>query len=126
MKRVLLILVLLLGAFTINTSRVEALDIYVMDDENCGVFGDPDSEEYFAYYLQKVFDVIKIAGPILLIVMTIMDLTRITAEAKQDGELQKLGIKTLKRVIYAVIIFVLPTFLSFVFELIGLYGTCVT
>ena len=59
-----------------------------------------------------------------MIVMSILDLVKISAEQKQDGQLQKLGGKTFKRFIYAVIIFVLPDLINFVFGLIGLYGTC--
>ena len=84
----------------------------------CKTFGSPNNPEDFAYYLQAVFDIIRFLGPALVIIMTILDLVRITAEQKQDGELTKLGGKTLKRIIYAAIIFILPTLISWVFELI--------
>ena len=93
---------------------------------DCGVLGDPNNPDTFAYYLQQVFNIIRFLGPILVLAMTIFDLVKITAEQKQDGELQKLGAKTLKRLIYAVLIFMLPTLITTVFHFIGLYGTCVS
>lgn len=144
MKRALGIFILIISVFMINMSFVKADE--TMDDIlpsagggkviggtyygpqkfDCGTFGDPDDPNAFAYYLQQVFNIIRFAAPILVILMTIIDLVKVTAEEKQDGELKKIGIKTLKRAIYAVIIFVLPTLITIVFELVGLYGTCVS
>ena len=98
--------------------------IDIIDDGCGGVFGDPNDPNYIAYYLQLIFNIMKFLGPILVIVMSIIDLLKVTAEQKQDGELEKLGGKTLKRLIYAIIIFVLPTLINYLFGLVGLYGTC--
>ena len=93
---------------------------------DCGLFGSPQNPNDFAYYLQQIFNIIRFLGPILVLIMTIVDLLKVTASEKQDGELKKIGIKTLKRAIYAVILFALPTLITVIFELIGLYGTCVS
>ena len=98
--------------------------IELVEDGCGGVFGDPENPNYIAYYLQLIFNIMKFLGPVLVIVMSIIDLLKVTAEQKQDGELEKLGTKTLKRLIYAVIIFVLPSLINYLFGLIGLYGTC--
>lgn len=149
MKKVVLTLFLILMGFTINTGIVYAAgestnsngtlnisaDAGNVDNkgfektsttDDCGVFGDPNDQKALAFYLQQVFNVIRFLGPVLVLVMTIIDLVKVTAEQKQDGELQKVGVKTLKRLIYAVIIFMLPTLITYVFHLIGLYGTCVS
>lgn len=139
MKKVVLIVVLILIGFSINAPLVLAdtktgHNGMPSDVENrlyssegkCGIFGDPDDPNAFAYYLQQIFDIIRFAGPILVLLMTIIDLLKLTGADKQDGELVKLGKKTLKRAIYAVALFVLPTLITIVFEMIGLYGTCVS
>ena len=137
MKKALVILIIAF-TFMLNISGVMARNVKGTDTqggagtattvESCSVFGDPDDPQHesFAYYLQQIFNIIRFAAPILVILMTIIDLVKVTAEEKQDGELKKIGIKTLKRAIYAVIIFVLPTLITIVFELVGLYGTCVS
>ena len=119
MKKVVLVMVLILVGFTINMGVVSAAD-------GCGLFGDPTNPDNIAFYLQELFNIIRFLGPILVILVTILDLVKVTAEQKQDGELKKIGIKTLKRVIYAVILFALPTLITVVFEFIGLYGTCIS
>ena len=91
--------------------------------ESCGAFGDPKTEGTFAWYLQEIFNVAKFAGIILAIVMSIKDLITVVADQKGDG-FKKFGSRSLKRFIYAICIFVLPTILNFVFNLLGLYGTC--
>lgn len=105
-------------------NKTDDSSIDLVDDGCGGVFGDPEDPNYIAYYLQLIFNIIKFLGPVLVIVMSIIDLLKVTAEQKQDGELEKLGSKTFKRLIYAVIIFVLPTLINYIFGLIGLYGTC--
>ena len=95
-----------------------------VESEQCGVFGDPTKDEYFAFYLQKALDIMQFLAPVLVIIMTILDLIKITSEQKQDGELKKLGFKTLKRFIYAVLVMFVPSIINIVFPLIGLYGSC--
>ena len=105
-----------------NKTGDDAIDL--IDDGCGGVFGDPEDPNYIAYYLQLIFNIMKFLGPVLVIVMSIIDLLKVSAEQKQDGELEKLGSKTLKRLIYAVIIFTLPSLINYIFGLVGLYGTC--
>ena len=145
MKKVVLIMFLILVGFTINSGFVYAdnngnnysgsyrdnSDVMKKTSNNtasedCGVLGDPNDSETFAFYLQKIFDVVRFAGPILVVLLTIYDLIKVVSESKQDEQLKKIGIKTLKRIIYAVLLFVLPTLITIVFNLVGLYGTCVS
>lgn len=86
-------------------------------------FGDPKTKGTFAYYLQKVFNIMKFLGIIIAILMTIKDLVLAIAEDQKET-LNKLGKKTLKRIIYAFLIFFLPDLINLVFGIMGLYGTC--
>ena len=99
--------------------------VKVQNVDNCqGVFGTVGEPDAIATYLQTAFNLMKFLGPILVLVLSVMDLIKITAEGKQDDQLKKLGIKTMKRLVYAVIIFVLPEVINYIFTLVGLYGTC--
>lgn len=139
MKKLVILVILIISGFMINMVVVNAegsnYNGSYRDDSNimkqqsyadCGVLGNPKDSNTFAFYLQTVFDIIRFLGPVLVLVMTIIDLVKVTAEQKQDGEIQKIGVKTLKRFIYAVLIFALPTLITSIFHLIGLYGTCVS
>ena len=73
--------------------------------------------------LKDALRLMQIAGPILVIIMTIIDLIKATATGGKD-DLSKLGTKTLKRLIYAVLLFVIPSLLDWLFSLFSIYGTC--
>lgn len=73
--------------------------------------------------LKDALRLMQIAGPILVIIMTIIDLIKAVASGGKD-DLSKLGTKTLKRLIYAVLLFVIPSLLDWLFSLFSIYGTC--
>ena len=130
MKKFIIILLILISSFAINSHVLAAPDASnttqattTSNSENCGAFGSPTSKGTFAYYLQQAFNIIKFLGIILAIIMTIKDLMNAVAEQKNDT-LAKLGKTTLKRIIYAIAIFFLPTILNMLFSVLGLYGTC--
>ena len=77
----------------------------------------------FTEFLKDAFGLMKIAGPILVIIMTTIDLIKAVASGGKD-DLPKLGTKTVKRLIYAVLLFVIPSLLDWVFKLFGIYGVC--
>ena len=126
MKRILVVLLIVISSFMINNTFVLAdTTAKVKDTNTCSsVFGSVDNKEDLAYYMQKVFNIMKFAGIILAIVMTIKDL--IIAMSEQKNEMYaKLPGKTIKRIAYAIAIFLLPNIIEFLFTAIGLYGaTC--
>ena len=73
--------------------------------------------------LKDALRLMQIAGPILVIIMTIIDLIKDTATGGKD-DLSKVGKKTVKRLIYAVLLFLIPTILNWVFSIFGVYGVC--
>lgn len=74
--------------------------------------------------LEIIFLIIRIAAPIVLIVMTMLDFARAIA-ASGDDALQKSISKFIKRLIITVIIFLIPTFINFLMDITGISdGTC--
>ena len=73
--------------------------------------------------LKDALRLMQIAGPILVIIMTIIDLIKATANGGKD-DLSKVGKKTVKRLIYAVLLFLIPTILNWAFSIFGVYGVC--
>lgn len=72
--------------------------------------------------LQDVFNIIKFADVVLVLILTIVTFAQ--AVAKGGDELKKALNVTLKRVIIGIIIFFIPVLIDFVFNAIGLYDTC--
>lgn len=101
----------------------KSYDINVTGLKQCGAFGDPKDSNSFAGQLQQIFNIMKFLGIILALVLTIKDLVYAVAEQKNDT-FPKIGKTALKRFVYAILIFFLPTVLNFIFSLLGLYGTC--
>lgn len=88
------------------------------------ILGGYDNPDDLGYYLAKLLEIIKFLGPILVIVMTIVDLVKIIALGKPE-ELNKLAVKTVKRIIYAVLLFIIPSLLDWLFKLFSVYGVCI-
>lgn len=117
-------------AILINTNTVEAYSYsseitYRLDkEEDCeGILGDPKKDGTFANMLQGIFNIMRYLAPILCLVLSTMDFLK--AAASQDKEGLKKAFKTTgKRLVFTLIIFLLPTLINFLFELLGWYGTC--
>lgn len=87
------------------------------------ILGDPSQPGDFAYYLNVTFRFIKFAAPILLICVTIFDY--IKAIAASDGDaIMKTNKKTLTRLIFTLLIFMLPILISTILSLTGVQGSC--
>ena len=131
LKKIFYVLIIIFSFFCLS-SNVKALELdsfqnnisYKLDNsDSCPVFGDPADENSTAYFLQSVFNIIKFVGPILCIVLIIIDLVK--AVVSQDKDALTKTLKTsAKRIVFALIIFLLPQLINFLFELIGWYGTC--
>lgn len=111
----------------ISTWNLESKDKIDFDTSNGCVsyLGNPETKGEPAYYLQFIFNLMKYAAIILLLVLTIMEFSKATVSSNQDA-MKKALQNTIKRLIIAVIIFFLPILIKFVFELLGIYsaGTC--
>lgn len=134
-KKFFILIMLLLTSFFVVKNNVEAYSLANGDvqyslasdeqiQEDCdALFGDPNNEDDFAYFLQEIFDVMKYAGPILCLVFSVMDFIKATSGQDKDL-LMKATKKTIIRVVLAMILFFVPGLINFLFGLIGWYGTC--
>lgn len=93
------------------------------ENENCPAFGDPNIETDPAYWIQWVLNLMKYMAIIALLVLVISDFLKALVENDKDA-LKKAGSKALKRFIYCVLLFFLPTIISLIMTMFGAYGTC--
>lgn len=93
------------------------------DNENCPAFGDPNIETDPAYWIQWILNLMKYMAIIALLVLVISDFLKALVENDKDA-LKKAGSKALKRFIYCVLLFFLPTIISLIMTMFGAYGTC--
>lgn len=93
-------------------------------DERCkGIFGSITDEKSLAYMLHKILNFMQFLGPILVIALSVMDLTKAVTSNDKDA-LSKFLKTTSKRIIYALILFIFPPLLDKILQLINVYGTC--
>lgn len=93
-----------------------------------GVFGEYENGKFInknslGYFLQFIFNLIKYAVPIILIVLTIADYVKAVTSGDKDN-IKKANSQFIKRSIIAVIIFLLPTILNLILGLVTTHGTC--
>lgn len=127
LRKLLLIILMLMGSFFLISNDVKALELssyevtYSLDDdeEDCGGVFDKEVIDF----LQQIFNVFKYAAPILCLALSIGDFVKATASQDKDA-LKKAAQMTGKRIVYAIILFFIPTLINFLFNLLGWYGTC--
>ena len=89
---------------------------------NCdGLLGKVESKDSLAYYLQTAMEIIRYVAIAALIGLSTLDYFSAVASSDPD-KLKKANQKTIKRIIYTVILFVFPILLEILLELTGVYG----
>ena len=107
-----------------NYERVSLAETTSQRNANCNaVFGDPNDENSFAHLLQDIFDVIKFATPILVLALTIVEYAKVITSGDKD-QINKANKKTIQRIIWGIALFCIPILLNYLFDLLGMYGTC--
>jgi len=104
-----------------NNNNVVRLDYDSVgdDDANCEyILGDPNDDGSVAYMLQRIFDYLKIIGPILVIVLSGFDFAKNALNADSD-KMKKASNKLLIRLLCAVGLFFVPVITSFIINLIN-------
>ncbi len=97
---------------------------YGYSDMDCsGLLGDPDDANFPAYWLQLALEIIRYAAIIALVGLSTADFVKAIVAQDQDA-LKKATQTTIKRFIYAVMIFFIPILLELVMNFFGVYGTC--
>ena len=125
-RKLLLVILVLIGGFFLVTSEVKALD-YSSYEVTYSLAGSDDCDGIFDKevidFLQQIFNVFKYAAPILCLAMSVADFIKATASQDKDA-LMKAAKMTGKRIVYAIILFLIPDLINFLFNLLGWYGTC--
>ena len=94
------------------------------EEENCkAIFGDPEDDTKPAYWFQWVLNAMKYIAIAALIIMSILDFMKALTSNDKDA-VKKAGSTTLKRLIFCILIFFVPTIVNLLMSLLGAYGTC--
>ena len=82
----------------------------------------PNGDEFtsLGQFFQDLFSLIRIATPVLVIILTTIDYIKAIVSSNAD-ELKKTNGRTVKRLVIGILIFLLPLLLDILFDLFGLY-----
>lgn len=91
-------------------------------DSLFGSTGDPNS---VAWLLQYVFDIIKIVGPLLVVILSSIDFAKVVVKS-DDDEMAKARMKLITRLILAAALFFIPLITMVLLEIFGIVSdpTC--
>jgi len=111
----------------VDPKEIELPNLEMEEKVTCeSVFYDDNGDfNEFGQLLQDVFTFIKVAAPILLIALSSLDYIK-AITSKDADELKKANERFIKRLVAAVVLFLLPFILDLTFELFGVYDmqTC--
>ena len=86
------------------------------------LLGDVDDEKSVAWLLQQVFNVIKIVGPVVVIVLSSIDFAQVIIK-NDDEAMAKAQKKLIIRLILAASLFFIPMLVELALNIFGLTGT---
>lgn len=94
------------------------LEDYDQPQDCSGIFGDPDDKDSVAFLIQKILDYIKVIAPILVVVLSSIDFVKVVWSS-DDESMKKAQQKLAKRLVAAVLLFMLPVLINLMFNLIN-------
>ena len=94
--------------------------VQVLEDEP--LLGYVTDEKSVAWLLQQVFNVIKIVGPVVVIVLSSIDFAKVIIK-NDDEAMAKAQKKLIVRLILAALLFFIPMLVEFALNIFGLTGT---
>ncbi len=101
----------------------EKPDITYEDMDCYGMLGMPEDPNSPAYWLQLALKIMRYIAIAALLVLSTIDF--VMAITKQDNDALKKAIQTtIKRFIFAVLLFFVPLLTEFIMDFFGVYGTC--
>lgn len=71
-----------------------------------------------------ILDIMKIAGPLLVVGFTIFELIKATASGDSQAEFKRISSRLVKRLVYCVILFAIPILVEVGLKLMGIDGGC--
>ena len=131
----LLIVTCVMFISPINTKALETNNINIVDRSGSNfientintaevtksVLGDPSDENSVAWLVQLIFNIIKIAGPILVVLLSSIDFIMVIlkSDSEQFAKAQK---RLITRLILALLLFLIPTIVQIILQVFGITG----
>ena len=86
------------------------------------LLGDPSDENSVAWLVQLVFNIVKVMGPILVILLSSVDFIMVIIKSDNE-QFQKAQKKLITRLILALLLFLVPTIVEVLLQVFGITGS---
>ena len=120
-KKTYIVLCLLLigGVFCFTPVRVSALSsLSILDCEDT-LLGSVNDEDSVAWLVQQILDLIKVVGPILVVVLSSIDFLQVILKGDDDA-MGKATKKLITRLILAILLFLVPVLVEWLLDIFGI------
>ncbi len=135
---ILLIITCVMFMSPINTKALDVNNVNIVENgssfisntiniaEACppskAILGDVDCEDSVAWLVQLIFNVVKVMGPILVILLSSIDFIMVIIKSDND-QFQKAQKKLITRLVLALLLFVIPTIVEVILQVFGITGS---
>lgn len=116
-KKIIGCLIIML-LFTFVSVEAKGLNILDSTTSCTGYFGSPNDKDSLMNLMVNIFDMIKIAVPIILVVATSFDFSKVVFSDAKDA-MEKAKKNFFRRAIIAVVIFFVPIFLEIILSYVN-------
>lgn len=108
-----------------DTDDIESwLDNDTNQEQDCegtsnSILGDPSDPDSVAWLLQQILNFIKVVGPILVVILSSIDFIQVIVKS-DDEAMAKAQKKLIKRLIFAALLFFIPTLVQAILDIFGI------
>ena len=134
---ILLIITCVMFVSPVNTKALEVNNVNIIENTSSNiinsniniasggtVLGDPTDEDSVAWLVYLILNIIKVAGPILVILLSSVDF--ILVIVKSDNEaFAKAQKKLITRLVLAILLFLVPVIVQIILEVFGITGSTI-
>ena len=96
--------------------------IYIADGEKTPILGDPEDENSVAWLVQLILNIVKVAGPILVVLLSSVDFIMVIVNSDND-KFQKAQKKLITRLVLALLLFLIPVIVEVILSVFGITGS---
>lgn len=89
------------------------------------ILGNPSDPDSVAWIVQLALDIMKVAGPVLVIILSSIDFIKVIVKS-DDEEMAKAQKKLITRLILTILLFIIPFIVQFILQIFGIMSdpTC--
>ena len=101
-------------------SNILSNTVYIADSKP--ILGDPEDENSVAWLVQLILNIVKVAGPILVVLLSSVDFIMVIINSDND-KFQKAQKKLITRLILALLLFLIPVIVEIILSVFGITGS---